>query len=206
MSGMRTIGNAAVALAAFVFSAGSAIPAPSVTSIWMQTGSVTSQPIGHYEFCQQYVNECSIKSGSTTPPLVTERGWQVIREINSSVNAAIAPITDEDLYGKDEVWAYPSDAGDCEDYALLKRRELMEQGFSAADLLMTVLLKPDGEGHAVVTVRTSKGDFILDNLEEEVLLWSKTSYKFLKRQASFNSGRWVTITNGEDLAVGSVEN
>ncbi|MGQ3293169.1 MAG: transglutaminase-like cysteine peptidase, partial [Shinella sp.] len=153
-----------------------------------------------------YVNECSIKSGSTTPPLVTERGWQVIREINSSVNAAIAPITDEDLYGKDEVWAYPSDAGDCEDYALLKRRELMEQGFSAADLLLTVLLKPDGEGHAVVTVRTSKGDFILDNLEEEVLLWSKTSYKFLKRQASFNSGRWVTITNGEDLAVGSVEN
>lgn len=82
----------------------------------------------------------------------------------------------------------------------------MEQGFSAADLLMTVLLKPDGEGHAVVTVRTSQGDFILDNLEEEVLLWSKTSYKFLKRQASFNSGRWVTITNGEDLAVGSVEN
>ena len=204
MSVIRTIGNAAVALAALVFSAGSAIPAPSVTSLWMQTGAVTSQPIGHYEFCRQYVEECAKKSKSATPPRVTERGWQVIREINSSVNATIAPITDEDLYGKDEVWAYPTDAGDCEDYALLKRRALMEQGFSAGDLLMTVLLKPDGEGHAVVTVRTSQGDFILDNLEEEVLLWSKTSYKFLKRQASFNSGRWVTIENGEDLAVGSV--
>ena len=206
MSRMRTLGHAAVATAALVISAGSAIPAPSVTSLWMQTGSVTSQPVGHYEFCRQYVDECTIKSRSAPPPRVTERGWEVIREINSSVNASVAPITDEDLYGKDEVWAYPSDAGDCEDYALLKRRALMEQGFSAADLLMTVLLKPDGEGHAVVTVRTSQGDFILDNLEEEVLLWSKTSYKFLKRQASSNSGRWVTIENGEDLAVGSVQN
>ena len=203
---MRALANAAVTFVVLALSAGSAIPAPSVTPLWMQTGSVTSQPIGHYEFCRQYGEECSIKSRSPTPPRITARGWQVIREVNSSVNASIAPITDKDLYGKDELWAYPAEAGDCEDYALLKRRTLLEQGFSAADLLMTVLLKPDGEGHAVVTVRTSQGDFILDNLEEEVMLWSKTPYKFLKRQASFNSGRWVTITNGEDLAVGSVEN
>lgn len=206
MPAMRTMKNAAIAFIAVVLSPASAVPASSATSLWMQTGSVTSQPIGHYEFCRLYTDECSIKSAPAKPSQVTERGWQVIRQINLSVNASIDPITDEDLYGKEEVWAYPTDAGDCEDYALLKRRALMDRGFSAADLLMTVLLKPNGEGHAVVTVRTSQGDFILDNLEADVLLWSKTSYKFLKRQASFHSGRWVTIENGDEFAVGSVEN
>jgi len=205
MSVNWTIRNVVYGSLALSISAGSAIPATAEASLWMKTGSVTSQPIGHYEFCLQYVDECTTKFRSAAPPQLTQRGWQVIREINSSVNASIAPITDEDLYGKDEVWVYPTNAGDCEDYALLKRRTLIEQGFSAADLLMTVLLKPDGEGHAVVTVRTSEGDFILDNLEEQVLLWSKTPYTFLKRQASFNSGRWVTIENGQELAVGSVK-
>ena len=35
-----------------------------------------------------------------------------------------APMTDQDLYGRDEVWAYPADAGDCEDFVLLKRKKL----------------------------------------------------------------------------------
>ena len=58
--------------------------------------------------------------------------------------------------------------------------------------------------HAVLTVRTAQGDFVLDNLDDDVKLWTKTSYRFLKRQASFNTGRWVTIENGAEIVVGSV--
>ncbi|WP_377291506.1 transglutaminase-like cysteine peptidase [Rhizobium sp. SG2393] len=194
------------AFCAMLMTASHAIPAQAGPSLWMQTGAITSQPIGHYEFCQKYKDECEVKSRSVMPAKVTEHGWAVIREVNDAVNRNITPMTDLELYGKDEVWAYPTTAGDCEDMALLKRKMLLERGFSASDLLMTVVRKPDGEGHAVLTVRTAQGDFILDNLEDKVKLWTDTPYRFLKRQASFHSGRWVTIENGGEVLVGSVGN
>ena len=84
----------------------------------------------------------------------------------SASTQQIKPMNDIDIYGKDEVWAYPDGVGDCEDYVLEKRRDLMRQGLSLANLLITVVRKPDGEGHAVLTVRTDKGDFVLDNLTD----------------------------------------
>lgn len=173
---------------------------------FMLTGSVTSQPIGHHEFCKRNANECSVKSISRRRAEVTEAGWAAIREVNADVNHRIMPMTDAENFGRDEVWAYPSDTGDCEDYVLLKRKELIRRGFSEADLLITVVRKHDGTGHAVLTVRTSEGDFVLDNLTSEVRLWSDTPYHYLKRQSSAHSGRWVEIENCvEDVPVGSIE-
>ncbi|WCK02210.1 transglutaminase-like cysteine peptidase [Agrobacterium tumefaciens] len=170
----------------------------------MVTGGITSQPIGHYEFCQKYADECNIRSKVTPPPRVTEYGWGVIREINTSVNTTIVAMTDQEIYGKDEVWEYPTTAGDCEDFVLLKRKKLIERGFSVADLLITVVRKPDGEGHAVLTLRTTDGDYILDNLTDDVKLWTDTNYTYLKRQASFNTGRWISIEDGRDVLVGAL--
>jgi predicted transglutaminase-like cysteine proteinase len=113
-------------------------------------------------------------------------------------------LTDWELHGQEEVWSYPGVAGDCEDYVLLKRQMLIEKGFSASDLLITVVRRPDGEGHAVLTLRTSKGDFVLDNLANDVKIWTQTPYKYLKRQASFHTGRWVNIQNGNPVVVGSL--
>ena len=206
MAQLMGIRKMVVAFAAVFVSAGAAVPAPSATALSMQTGAITSQPIGHYEFCQSHRPECEIKTKSTVAPRVTDFGWSVIRQVNLAVNNEVTPMTDMDLYGKDEVWAYPDGAGDCEDYVLLKRKRQLEKGFSPADLLITVVRKPDGEGHAVLTVRTAQGDFILDNLDNDVKIWSKTPYRFLKRQASFNTGRWVTIENGAEVLVGSVGN
>ncbi|WP_425523707.1 transglutaminase-like cysteine peptidase [Rhizobium setariae] len=174
-------------------------------SRFMQAGAITSQPIGHYEFCQTHKSECSVRSTNTVAPRVTEFGWNVVRQINAQVNQDIMPMTDQQIYGRDEVWAYPKEVGDCEDFVLLKRKMLMERGFSAADLLVTVVRKRDGEGHAVLTLRTSDGDYVLDNLEDTVKLWSETPYRYLKRQASFNTGRWVTIDNSDEVVVGAVE-
>lgn len=178
--------------------------AGSAANMSMKTGRVTSQPIGHYEFCKQFNAECKPVKGSGAAPRVTDYGWDVIREINHAVNFSVMPKTDLELFGKEEVWTYPDIAGDCEDYVLLKRHMLMERGFSAADVLITVVRKPDGEGHAVLTLRTSEGDFVLDNLEDEIKHWRQTPYRYLKRQASTNSGRWVTIENGSDVLVGAL--
>ena len=171
----------------------------------MVTGSLTSQPIGHYEFCKINPAECSIHPRDTGPELMNGNLWRHIVSVNAMVNADVKPMNDYDLYGKDEVWAYPHGAGDCEDYVLEKRRDLMQQGLSLANLLITVVRKPDGEGHAVLTVRTSKGDFILDNLTDSIKQWDQTGYRFLKRQASDNTGHWVTIREGQAPLVGSVQ-
>jgi predicted transglutaminase-like cysteine proteinase len=197
------IGGLLIALTVVFASAGAAVPAPAPTAS-MIVGSITSQPIGHYEFCQQYPDECNVRSKVSPAPRLTEAGWSAVEAINIIVNTTITPMTDMEVYGREEVWAYPVDAGDCEDFALLKRKQLLQRGFSPADVLMTVVRKPDGEGHAVLTLRTAQGDYILDNLDTKIKLWSDTPYTYLKRQASFNTGRWVTIENGKDMVVGSV--
>ena len=58
---------------------------------------------------------------------------------------------------------------------------------------MTVVSDERGEGHAVLTVRTSAGDFILDNKVDEVRIWNEAPYRFLERQSSLNPPFWVEI-------------
>lgn len=193
---------AAAAFAASVLITG--FGAEAASGDFMQTGKVTSQPIGHYEFCKREAQECNIASRDTSPLPLGHANWQRIVEVNLSVNERIKPMTDMEIYGVEEYWAYPTTVGDCEDYVLLKQRELQKAGVPITDLLITVVRKPDGEGHAVLTVRTDRGDFVLDNLTDEVLRWNETDYTYLKRQATNNTGRWVTIEAPDNLLVGSV--
>lgn len=172
----------------------------------MVTGGLTSQPIGHYDFCRLTPEECAIKQRDAGPEELTGELWRKIVSVNVAINAAIKPMNDIDIYGRDEVWTYPDNGeGDCEDYVLEKRRTLSREGVSLSNLLITVVRKPDGEGHAVLTVRTSKGDFILDNLTDAVQQWDETGYNFLKRQSAENTGRWVSIREGQTTLVGSVK-
>jgi predicted transglutaminase-like cysteine proteinase len=173
-------------------------------SDYMVTGGLTSQPIGHYEFCKVHPSECTIRPRDLRPASMDAALWKEIVNVNVEVNKSVSPMNDIDLYGKDEVWTYPDGYGDCEDYVLEKRRQLNALGLSLSDLLITVVRKPDGEGHAVLTVRTDQGDFILDNLTDTVRLWDATGYRFLKRQAADNTGRWVAIREGQTTLVGAV--
>jgi predicted transglutaminase-like cysteine proteinase len=159
----------------------------------MKLGRYTSQPIGHYEFCQQVPAECRANGSNISPDKLTPAMWKTLLRINSDVNAMIAPRTDFEMWGREEIWSYPVKYGDCEDYALLKRHELIVAGFNPGNLLITVVLQPNGDGHAVLTVRTDHGDFVLDNLVGSVLDWRDTRYRFLKRQSTANAGKWVDI-------------
>ncbi|CDX31433.1 conserved exported hypothetical protein [Mesorhizobium plurifarium] len=172
---------------------------------FMHTGGRTTQPVGHYDFCQRIPVECAQRTPKGPPVELTRKLWATIVNVNNSVNVRVKPRTDMEIYGVEEYWAYPDNGyGDCEDYALEKRRELMAVGVPAGDLLMTVVRQPNGDGHAVLTVRTSLGEFILDNLEPKVLAWNDTVYTYLKRQSTENSGVWVTINDGREDAVASV--
>lgn len=174
-------------------------------SPWMVPGSPTSQPIGHYEFCKANPGECTTHTRDLGPQHVTETIWRSIVTVNALVNKSLRPMDDFKIYGKNEVWAYPKDVGDCEDYVLEKRRHLMREGLSLSNLLITVVRKGDGQGHAVLTVRTDKGDFILDNLTDAIRQWDQTGYVFLKRQTSGNPGSWVGIREDQGPLVSAVE-
>jgi predicted transglutaminase-like cysteine proteinase len=172
---------------------------------FMHTGGRTTQPIGHYEFCQREPEECRRKTARQQPVELTRQLWAAMIDINNAVNASVTPRTDMEMWGKEEVWSYPTSIGDCEDYALEKRRRLIELGVPAGDLLLTVARQRNGDGHAVLTIRTSRGEFILDNLEPRVLAWSETEYTYLKRQSERNSGAWVAVDDSRSaVAVGSV--
>lgn len=174
-------------------------------SPWMNSGGRTTQPIGHYEFCQRYTDECNVVSKSDKPVVLTQDLWRKVIEINNQVNTTIEARTDMEMWGKPEVWSYPTQYGDCEDYALLKRKLLQEAGVPINTLLITVVRQMNGDGHAVLTMRTDRGDFVLDNLEPRVLLWNQTEYQYLKRQSTRNTGVWVSIDDDRQVLVGSIK-
>lgn len=165
----------------------------------------TNPPVGHYEFCEKYPRECGRIGRDQGPMELSRQAWQNMLAVNASVNRTIRPDTDANIYGVTERWAYPQSVGDCEDYVLLKRKLLMKLGFSPANLLVTVVLQPSGEGHAVLTVRTDYGDYILDNMRGDVRLWSETGYTFVKRQSSINAGQWTKLGEGSAVAVSTVK-
>ncbi len=108
------------------------------------------------------------------------------------------------LYGVPEFWTYPTTAGDCEDFVLLKRRDLIQKGWPPGALLITVVRQTNGDGHAVLTVATDRGDLVLDSLDPRIRLWSDTSYTYVKRQSEHDSGKWVAIEDIRTPMVSSV--
>lgn len=172
---------------------GSSVGAHAANDAHMALGGYTSQPIGHYEYCKTYRSDCSIKTRTNSVPKLTRPRWNELVEVNVSTNTSIMPVKDIDLFGVEEVWSYPAQYGDCEDYALVKRKKLMDKGWPASSLLITVVKQPNGEGHAILTVRTDRGDYVLDNVTNTIKIWNQTRYTFLKRQSWENSGKWQSI-------------
>ncbi len=155
---------------------------------------VTSVPYGWVDFCNRYTGECDGPALPATDVSLTPRALKEIEHVNRAVNASVHPETDMDHWGVVDRWDYPLDGrGDCEDYALLKRKMLMEAGYPRQALLMTVVKDHAGEGHAVLTVKTSRGEFVLDNMTDALLAWDDTGYRFIKRQSQEDPNVWRSI-------------
>jgi predicted transglutaminase-like cysteine proteinase len=161
---------------------------------YMAVASESRAPIGWVEFCAQEPTECA--GGASTPRdvVLSPRAWRDLVQINTWVNNTIKPMTDLDHWGVVEKWSYPDDGyGDCEDYVLLKRRMLLQSGWPREALLITVVRDKKDDGHAVLTVKTDRGDYVLDNQAEDVVLWSDTGYRFVKRQSQSDPNVWVSL-------------
>jgi predicted transglutaminase-like cysteine proteinase len=174
--------------------AGTATDGAAQDLMFVAIGPSTRPPIGWVEFCVEHPVECKVTPATPRDVVLSNKAWTDLVRINKWVNENVRPMTDMEHWGVVEKWSYPDDGyGDCEDYALLKRRMLVEAGWPREALLMTVVREKNGNGHAVLTVKTDKGEFILDNQEERILLWSETSYRFVKRQSQADPNRWVSL-------------
>jgi predicted transglutaminase-like cysteine proteinase len=162
--------------------------------LFVSIGDIARAPIGWAEFCVEQPKECATTPSNPRDVVLTGRVWKDLVRINKWVNETIKPITDLEHWGVVEKWSYPDDGyGDCEDYVLLKRRMLIQAGWPREALLITVVRDKKSEGHAVLTVKTDKGEFILDNQNPDVLPWLETGYRFVKRQSQSDPNMWVSL-------------
>jgi predicted transglutaminase-like cysteine proteinase len=162
--------------------------------LFIALGDVTHAPIGWAEFCVEYDPECKTKPSMPRDVVLSAQAWKDLQRVNLWVNTNVKPMTDMDHWGVVERWNYPDDGyGDCEDYVLQKRKMLMQEGWPREALLITVVRDKNGDGHAVLTVKTDKGEFILDNQIDNIVLWSDTGYRFVKRQSQSDPNVWISL-------------
>jgi predicted transglutaminase-like cysteine proteinase len=162
--------------------------------LFATVGPDTKAPIGWVEFCIEYDPECKTNPSQPRDVVLTTAAWKDLVRVNRWVNTNIKPMTDLEHWGVVERWNYPDDGyGDCEDYVLEKRRMLLRAGWPREALLITVVRDQHGDGHAILTVKTDKGEFILDNQRDDILLWADTGYRFVKRQSQSDPNLWVSL-------------
>jgi predicted transglutaminase-like cysteine proteinase len=185
------LGTAAIAATLL---GGAAAQAGPERLVHVKVSDYTRAPIGWVELCSVNPSECSAGASTPRDVVMTTKVWKDLVRVNKWVNDTIKPMTDLEHWGVVERWSYPDDGyGDCEDYVLLKRRMLIQAGWPREALLITVVRDKKDEGHAVLTVKTDKGDYILDNQNEDVLLWYDTGYRFVKRQSQSDANNWVSL-------------
>ena len=165
-------------------------------------GPETSVPYGWVDFCGRRPEECSVERLPAVDVKLTDATWAQLDKLNRAVNAEIVPISNFDHWGTMlDHWDYPVDGkGDCKIYALYKRKLLIEMGFPRQALLMTIVRDLDGEGHAILTVKTDHGEFTLDNLSQDIRPWSATGYRFVKRQSQEDPNVWLSIGGAAKVA------
>jgi predicted transglutaminase-like cysteine proteinase len=171
--------------------AGAALPSGKVLP---DSRIAAAVPAGFVSFCLRFPDQCMLSKDQPAIVTLSSAQWLELQEVNQAVNLAIKPMDDQRHYGRAEYWNIPTDGfGDCEDYALTKRRDLMAAGFPAQALRIAVVLTWRGEAHAILTVATDHGDYVLDNLSNSIQNWDRTDYQWIERQDPSKAWGWVSL-------------
>ncbi len=191
----RSVAAAAFAVAALTVtaSAGQTLASLPTTDVGTRIRG-DAKPIAAWTtFCQDYAAECAVDRSEATKITLTPAVWNTIVSVNRRINKAVEPMTDMDHLHVADRWDLAEDGiGDCEDFQLLKRHLLAEAGLPRRAMRMTVVIDEKGEGHAVLTLITDRGDLVLDNKTDTILPWHRTGYVFIKRESQ-DAQAWVSL-------------
>jgi predicted transglutaminase-like cysteine proteinase len=185
------LGGAAQAAQA-IQAAEAALPLPAIEAGATPLG--TAKPLAAWvTFCQSYAGECAVDRSEPARISLTPALWSTIVSVNKRVNKSVRAMTDQDHLGTPDRWDLAEDGiGDCEDFQLLKRHLLVAAGLPRRAMRMTVVIDEKGEGHAVLTLITDRGDLVLDNKTGQILPWHRTGYVFVKRESQ-DATAWVSL-------------
>lgn len=155
--------------------------------------SPTLAPFQHVRFCLRYPSDC--KSDPTEQERIdlSVETAELLTRVNRSVNLSITPTLKS--YGSNlgDGWTIAPDEGDCNDYAVTKRHELLESGLPSRALRLSVVTTASGIGHLVLVVTTTKGDIVMDNLTNDIRPWQSTDYHWLKIQSAADAKYWYEV-------------
>lgn len=161
----------------------------------IQFGTPTLPPMAYTMFCLRYEDECRrrplFRGGAVR---LTEKRWADLKLVNQTVNRSIIP-ENQELDPVVETWLINPDRGDCNDYAVSKRHELLNRGWPARALLLSEVVTKLGKHHLVVVVRTRSGTLVLDNLTPQIKPWARAPYRWLRIQMPNNPQLWTTIAD-----------
>ncbi|MGY4615530.1 putative transglutaminase-like cysteine proteinase [Bradyrhizobium sp. USDA 4472] len=153
----------------------------------------TMPPFAFLQFCVRYEDECRKRPIFRGGPVkLTEERLAELKQVNQSVNREIIPERNE-LGLLAEKWLINPDRGDCNDYAVSKRHELLSRGWPARALLLSEVVVSSGEHHLILVVRTNGGDLVLDNLTPQIRPWSRVPYRWVRIQTPTHHRLWATI-------------
>lgn len=165
-------------------------PDTSQRTAQLRDGAFRLAPIGAVIFCSTYPQQCTPNPASAPPWIaLTPAVWKAITSVNAAINRRITPNRSKGTAD----WSLETAHGNCNDYAVQKRKALHDRGMPLSVLLLSLVTTADGKGHLVLTVRTDRGDFILDNLRDAVRPPLETGYRWLMRQSSSDPKEWVAI-------------
>jgi predicted transglutaminase-like cysteine proteinase len=166
----------------------------------------TLAPFQHVRFCLRYPSDCKSNPTEAERINLSVENSVLLRRINDRVNTSIAPTLKS--YGSNlgDGWTIGAATGDCNDYAVTKRHELLENGLPSKALRLSVVTTASGIGHLVLVVVTTKGDIVLDNLTEVIRPWQSTDYHWLKIQSATDAKFWYEVkTPAGNLSVSQAD-
>ena len=155
--------------------------------------SPTLAPFQHVRFCLRYPDDCKPTENQGKQIEMDEKTSDLLKRINRSVNLSIAPRTKSYGANLNDSWTIDPISGDCNDYAVTKRHQLLEYGFPSKALRLSVVLTTSGVGHLILIVTTTQGDVVLDNLTDSIRPWQSTDYQWLKIQSDSDPRFWNEI-------------
>lgn len=155
---------------------------PRCTGLDLPVARVEPPPSQYAAFCARHPDACRLTGAG-----VLDGGPEMLARldrVNRTVNAEITLVPDPDRLGREEDWDFPADCeGDCEDFALEKRRRLVAEGVPPAALTMAIVFHElQFFAHAVLLAETTSGTWVLDNLAPGLRCWDALPYRYARRE------------------------
>jgi predicted transglutaminase-like cysteine proteinase len=162
--------------------------------------SPTLAPFQHVRFCLKYPGDCRSNSAQNLRIELDSSSTALLMRVNREVNRSIVASERHFVNNLEVGWTIAPETGDCNDYAVTKRHNLLENGLPSASLRLSVIQTASGVGHLVLVVATTRGDIVLDNLTDAIRPWQATDYRWVKIQSAVDPRFWNEVESPSNNA------